>query len=189
MRINFSSKEALQRVPDISAQEAQAVIDFRREGKLFDASLSQISGLTYEAEKKDTPQPVVVSASSKKWLLGGVNPNTATSHELGQLPSLLPSAWLLFWVVSFEYLGVGLGTAAFVAFIASVTDKRYTATQFALLTSLMGLPRTFANASTGFIVESIGYTPFFFLCTLLAIPGMILLIWVAPWGEKKEKAA
>ena len=89
----------------------------------------------------------------------------------------------LFIVVSGEYLGVGLGTAAFVAFMAKSTDKRYTATQLALLTSLMGVPRTLANASTGFIIEATGYTSFFLICTVLAIPGMILLKWVAPWNE------
>jgi MFS transporter, PAT family, beta-lactamase induction signal transducer AmpG len=90
----------------------------------------------------------------------------------------------LFVVVSGEYLGVGLGTAAFVAFMAKSTDKRYTATQLALLTSLMGVPRTLANASTGFIIEATGYTNFFLICTLLAIPGMVLLKWVAPWNSE-----
>ena len=97
--------------------------------------------------------------------------------------------WVLFSVVSFEYLGVGLGTAAFVAFIARSTDRRYTATQFALLTSLAGVPRTLANATTGFIVESIGWTYFFVFCTLIAVPGMLLLIKVAPWGDDPEPPA
>ena len=92
----------------------------------------------------------------------------------------------LFAVVSFEYLGVGLGTAAFVAFIAKSTDRRYTATQFALLTSFTGIPRTFANASTGFIIESVGYTSFFVLCTVIAIPGMLMLPWVAPWRNQEK---
>jgi len=97
----------------------------------------------------------------------------------------------LFWVVSFEYLGVGLGTAAFVAFIASCTDKRYTATQLALLTSLTGIPRTFANASTGYLVELYGWTTFFVLCAALAVPGMLMLPWIAPWrgdGAGQESA-
>ncbi|MGB0591355.1 MAG: AmpG family muropeptide MFS transporter [Myxococcota bacterium] len=100
----------------------------------------------------------------------------AALAEVGNDPT-----WL-FWVVSAEYLGVGLGGAAFVAYMARTTDRRYTATQYALLTSVMGIPRTFANASTGFIVEGVGWTNFFLLCALIAIPGMILLKWVAPWG-------
>ena len=94
-----------------------------------------------------------------------------------------PDTQALFVVVSFEYLGIGLGTTAFVAFIARSTDKRYTATQLALLTSLTGIPRTFANASTGYLIEWLGYTWVFLLCTFVAIPGMMLLTLVAPWGD------
>jgi PAT family beta-lactamase induction signal transducer AmpG len=89
--------------------------------------------------------------------------------------------WLLAAVISFEYLGVGMGTAAFTAFIARETSKVFAATQFALFTALASLPRTFANASTGIIVEQTGWVNFFLLCAVLAIPGMILLIWIAPW--------
>lgn len=91
-----------------------------------------------------------------------------------------PSVWLFSLVLLGEYLGVGLGTAAFVSFIAAETNPRFTATQFALLTSLSALPRTFCNASTGFIVDALGWERFFFLCTALALPGLILLFWVAP---------
>lgn len=83
--------------------------------------------------------------------------------------------------MGFEYLGVGLGTAAFTAFIARATNPAFAATQFALFTALTALPRTFANAATGVIVEQIGWTPFYFLCTALAVPGMLMLFKVAPW--------
>lgn len=86
-------------------------------------------------------------------------------------------------VVGLEYLGVGLGSAAFVAFMARSTHKAFTATQYALLTSFMAIPRTFVNASTGYIVDATGWTNFFFLCTALALPGMLLLLKVAPWGD------
>jgi PAT family beta-lactamase induction signal transducer AmpG len=86
-------------------------------------------------------------------------------------------------VIGLEALGVGLGTVAFVAFIARSTHPAYTATQFALFTSLMAVPRTFANAATGWLVEAMGWTGFFLLCAVLAIPGMLLLLKVAPWSE------
>jgi PAT family beta-lactamase induction signal transducer AmpG len=86
--------------------------------------------------------------------------------------------------IGFEALGVGLGTAAFTAFIARTTNPRYTATQFALFTSLAAVPRTLVNATTGWIVEQTGWLHFYLLCTLLAVPGMVLLWWVAPWNEK-----
>ena len=101
------------------------------------------------------------------------------------LASSGPLLWLLAVVISFEYLGVGMGTAAFTAFIARETSKTYAATQFALFTALAALPRTFANAGTGIIVEQIGWVNFFLLCTLLAMPGMLLLFWVAPWKKSQ----
>jgi len=89
-------------------------------------------------------------------------------------------------VIGFEALGVGLGTAAFVAFIARSTNPMFTATQFALFTSLAAVPRTFANAATGWLVEQMGWTGFFFLCAALALPGMGLLPRVAPWRENNK---
>ncbi|MBE7461156.1 MAG: AmpG family muropeptide MFS transporter [Zoogloeaceae bacterium] len=89
-------------------------------------------------------------------------------------------------VIGIEALGVGLGTAAFVAFIARATHPAYTATQFALFTSLMAVPRTFINATTGWLVGQMGWFNFFLLCTVLALPGMLLLLRVAPWNERSE---
>jgi PAT family beta-lactamase induction signal transducer AmpG len=95
-----------------------------------------------------------------------------------------PVLWLLGTVIAFEYAGVGLGTAAFTAFIARETSKTFAATQFALFTALAAVPRTLANAGTGVIVEETGWYAFFVLCAVLAIPGMLLLLWVAPWDER-----
>jgi PAT family beta-lactamase induction signal transducer AmpG len=108
-----------------------------------------------------------------------------------QMFTILGYVWLstaghnpvgLFMVVSAEYLGVGLGAIALTAFMARETSKAFTATQFALFSSFIAIPRIFANASTGFIIEAIGYTQFFLVCTLVAIPGMLLLFKVAPWN-------
>ncbi len=85
-------------------------------------------------------------------------------------------------VIGGEALGVGLGTAAFVAYIARETHPRFGATQFALFTSLAAVPRTFANAATGWLVEQLGWPGFFWLCFALALPGMLLLVKVAPWS-------
>ncbi|MDD2699610.1 MAG: AmpG family muropeptide MFS transporter [Sideroxydans sp.] len=132
---------------------------------------------------------VKIGINRALWLFGVV-----------QVVSILGFAWLashghfdtigvaertqLAIVIGLEALGVGLGTVAFVAFIARTTHPAYTATQFALFTSLMAIPRTFANAATGWLVEGMGWTMFFLLCVLLAIPGMVLLLKVAPWHEK-----
>lgn len=111
-----------------------------------------------------------------------------------QMLAILGFAWLamighsLPWlaiVIGIEALGVGLGTAAFVGFIAHTTHPLYTATQFALFTSLAAVPRTFANATTGYLIDGFGWRNFFLFCFVLAIPGMLLLIKVAPWNEQE----
>lgn len=117
------------------------------------------------------------------WLFGVVQILSILGYVV--LASSGPILWMLALVIAFEYLGVGLGTAAFTAYIARETSRTYAATQFALFTSLAAIPRTFANASTGFIVDEIGWELFFVLCALLAIPGMLLLIKVAPWKEAR----
>lgn len=109
-----------------------------------------------------------------------------------QMLAILGFAWLavaghnlfvLGIVIGVEAFGVGLGTAAFVAYIAHTTHPLYTATQFALFTSLAAVPRTFANAATGYLVEDLGWRNFFIFCFIAAIPGMLLLFKVAPWNK------
>lgn len=78
-------------------------------------------------------------------------------------------------VIAFENFAVGMGTSAFVAFMATLTNKKFTATQYALLTSFMGIPRTFAAAPTGYLAEQLGWTGFFLLCTLIAVPGVLMI--------------
>jgi PAT family beta-lactamase induction signal transducer AmpG len=95
------------------------------------------------------------------------------------------SDWGLAGVIALEAFAAGLGTAAFTAYIASATDARYTATQFALFTSLASVPRTFANAGAGYMVKWLGWPEFFLLCALLAIPGILLLPRVAPWSRSR----
>lgn len=92
---------------------------------------------------------------------------------------------LLSTVIAFENLSSGMGTAAFIAFMASITNKKFTATQYALLSSLMGVPRVMASAPTGFLAKNLGWETFFITCTLIAVPGMLLLLKFAPWNPKK----
>lgn len=115
----------------------------------------------------------VVSIFGFYWLaLQGVQAEVSAAH-LTQLA----------FVIGLEAFGVGLGTAAFVAYIAHTTHPSYTATQFALFTSLAAVPRTFVNATAGWLVEQMGWSGFFLLCAALAIPGMLLLLKVAPWNS------
>jgi PAT family beta-lactamase induction signal transducer AmpG len=86
-------------------------------------------------------------------------------------------------VIAAENLTGGMGTTAYVAFMASLTDKRFTATQYALLTSLMGIPRVLASAPTGYLAQWLGWVGFFLFCTLAAVPGMLILFHFKSWGD------
>lgn len=127
---------------------------------------------------------VKLSINRALWIFGVVQIASILGFAL--LSEVGANPWVLGMAVAFEYLGVGLGTAALVAFIARATNPAFAATQIALFTALAALPRTLANAVTGLIVEQVGWTSFFLLCTALAVPGMLLLFRVAPWNEAGE---
>ena len=100
-----------------------------------------------------------------------------------------PDRGVLAFAIGVEaFASVGLGTAAFSAFIARATDPRFTATQFALFTSLAVVPRTFANAGAGYLVEGMGWFRFFVVCAALGLPGLLLLPKVAPWRRDRGVA-
>jgi len=130
----------------------------------------------------------------------------AVLAEVGHNP------WVLAVVLALESFGMSLGTAAFVAYIMRETTPALAATQFALFTALTALPRTLASATTGFLVEGtasapaggaieelaqmftalglpadgLGWTRFFLLCAVCAVPGMLLLFWVAPYRAEQR---
>ena len=117
--------------------------------------------------------------SRSLWVFGVLQAlSTACFAVLARMGAHLPT---LAGVITFENLSSGMGTAAFVAFMASITNKKFTATQYALLSSLMGMPRVFASAPTGFMAKVMGWEGFFIFCTLIAIPGLLMLTKFAPW--------
>jgi len=119
---------------------------------------------------------VKLSINRALWVFGFVQIVSILGFAL--LATVGANPWLLGGVVAFEYLGVGLGAAALVAFMARTANPAFAATQLALFTALASVPRVFATAVTGVIVESVGWTNFFLLCTALAIP--------APWGADEQ---
>lgn len=80
-----------------------------------------------------------------------------------------------------ENICSGMATAAFAGFIMSLCDKRFTATQFALLTSLMALGRTLAGMLGGALAGLVGWPTYFVIATLVAIPGLLLLLRYRRW--------
>lgn len=87
-------------------------------------------------------------------------------------------------VIGFENLSAGMGTAAFMAFMASITNKKFTATQYALLTSFMAFGRDVLSAPAGYIVKYAGWENFFIGCVFIAVPGLLLLLKFAPWSSR-----
>ena len=130
---------------------------------------------------------VKLSINRALWLFGVVQ--IVSILGFAALSIVGDNPWMLGFAVVFEYLGVGLGAAALTAFIARSTNVAFAATQLALFTALASVPRVFVNATTGLIVESLGWTKFFLLCTALAVPGMLLLLKVAPWNERVDERA
>jgi PAT family beta-lactamase induction signal transducer AmpG len=119
------------------------------------------------------------------WIFGFLQAvSTAGFALLARIGHNIPA---LAGVIAFENLSSGMGTAAYVAFIASITNKKFTATQYALLSSLVGVPRVLASAPTGYLAKNIGWVGFFIFCTLIAIPGILLLMKFAPWNAKEGK--
>lgn len=92
------------------------------------------------------------------------------------LPSLPVEFGSLALVITFENLASGMGTAAYAAYMASITNREFTATQFALFSAIMGIPRVILATPTGWMAEQLGWEMFFVVCTFFALPGLLLLI-------------
>lgn len=117
------------------------------------------------------------------WVFGALQAvSTAGFAVLAHVGNKLPA---LAAVVAFENFSAGLGTAAFMAFMAGLTNKKFTATQYALLTSLMRIPDVGISSFSGLMAQQMGWIPFFIFCALIALPGMLLLLKFAPWTPQK----
>ena len=89
-----------------------------------------------------------------------------------------PELWMLAVTIAVENITTGMGTTAFVAYLSSLCNVAYTATQYALLTSLMALSRTVLSSGAGWLADQVDWTSFFILSTIAALPGLILLLWM-----------
>jgi PAT family beta-lactamase induction signal transducer AmpG len=85
---------------------------------------------------------------------------------------------MLALTIGLENLAGGMGTAAFVAYLSSLCNVAYTATQYALLSSLMAAARTWLSTSAGWLADSMSWPSFFALTALAALPGLVILKWL-----------
>lgn len=102
------------------------------------------------------------------------------------LPGMTRGIDSLALVIAFENLASGMGTAAYAAYMGSLTNRKFTGTQYALFTALMSIPRVILSSPTGFMAKSLGWEMFFVVCTVIAIPGLLLLF---PLFKMEEKSA
>jgi MFS transporter, PAT family, beta-lactamase induction signal transducer AmpG len=83
--------------------------------------------------------------------------------------------------VFLENFASGMGTSAFSAFMAGLCNRQFTATQYALLSSFMGVPRALLGSSSGFVADRLGWFSYFIFCTVVAVPGLIMLFRAKSW--------
>jgi MFS transporter, PAT family, beta-lactamase induction signal transducer AmpG len=119
------------------------------------------------------------------WVFGGLQ---AVSNLAYFVLSLVGRDYsILVLTINIENFCGGLGTAAFIAFLMSLCDRRFSATQYALLSSLMAVSRDILVAPAGKLAEITGWQHFFLISIVLALPGLLLLPIFAPWKEKAEE--
>lgn len=128
-----------------------------------------------------------IGIGSSLWIFGVLQAVSTAGFML--LTYTGPSVPALSAVIAFENFTGGMGTSAFAAFMASMTHKRFTATQYALLSSLMGVPRVLASAPTGYLAKIMGWNWFFAVCVLAAIPGLLILLRFSGWSTSGDNGA
>jgi MFS transporter, PAT family, beta-lactamase induction signal transducer AmpG len=118
------------------------------------------------------------------WIFGGFQ--AISNFAYFALAQLGQSYSGLVITINIENFCGGMGTAAFIAFFMSLCNSRFSATQFALLSSLMAVSRDILVAPSGVIAEATGWPLFFLISIAVAIPGLLLLPVFAPWNERES---
>ncbi len=113
------------------------------------------------------------------WIFGILQALSTAGFSI--LATIGPKLSWLAAVVAFENLSSGMGAAAYAAFMAALCNRRFTATQYAILSSLMGVPRVIFGSSSGVLAKNFGWNQYFLFCTLIAIPGLLMLLRKSKW--------
>jgi PAT family beta-lactamase induction signal transducer AmpG len=96
-----------------------------------------------------------------------------------------PNLPLMYGATSFELLTSGMGTGAFSVLLLRLTERRFSATQYALFSSLFALPRVLSGPVAGFTVDAIGWGPYYLATMLVGIPGLVMLGRFVPLGVRE----
>lgn len=118
------------------------------------------------------------------WIFGVLQGLSTAAFAL--LTHTGPQAWALATVVVFEDISSGMGSAAFVAFLGALSHKKYTATQYAIFSSIATLGRNFFSGFSGSMVKGLGWGPFFYVCALIAIPGLLMLVGMKKYHSDEK---
>jgi PAT family beta-lactamase induction signal transducer AmpG len=94
---------------------------------------------------------------------------------------------LMYGAMGFENVTKGMGMGAFGVLLLRMTQKRFSATQYALFSSMFALPRLVAGPVTGFIVHAVGWVPFFWFTMIAGVPGMVMLARFVPLGTREPE--
>lgn len=119
-------------------------------------------------------------------LIGGIT-SAATNLMFVLLAGMGADVNMLIVTISCDNFSAGLATAAFVAYLSSLTNLRFSATQYALLSSIMLLLPRLIGGYSGVMVDKFGYEQFFLISAMLGVPTIILIIW--QWRLDRRKAA
>ncbi|MDN5646370.1 MAG: MFS transporter, partial [Acinetobacter sp.] len=162
-----------------AAIPAQLLLDSN--SKKLNAVLMQNERVLQEATLSYNVDTASVNSATLDVDLQPINLNKAVDGQLevkGKVIKEYSSNWLYFAIIV-DNLASGLAGAAFIAFLSSLTSVSFTAVQYAIFSSLMTLTPKILGGYSGTIVSNIGYPNFFLLTTLIGIPILILVVWVA----------
>jgi PAT family beta-lactamase induction signal transducer AmpG len=126
---------------------------------------------------------LVVKWGLMRPLLIGAAAVAVTNLLFATLSLLDPKVSYLAIVISADNISGGFAATAFVAYLSSLTNKAYTATQYALFSSLMTLPGKFISGFSGIVVDNFGYFEFFVVAAVLGIPAILLVLWLTRYQK------
>lgn len=121
------------------------------------------------------------------WLFGGLQVASNIGYVL--IAEVGPNRPLMYAAMGFESLTTGMGTGAFSVLLLRLTQKEFSATQYALFSSLFALPRIFAGPVTGVLVDSLGWRDFFWFTIAVGVPGLLMLQRFSPLGAREPRIA
>jgi len=111
-----------------------------------------------------------------------------TNLLFASLSLMEPKVSYLAIVISADNISGGFAATAFIAYLSSLTNRAYTATQYALFSSLMTLPGKFISGFSGLVVDNFGYFEFFVVAAMLGIPAILLVVWLSGY-ERAQLAS